>query len=80
MAEDSTKISSIVALHVVLALVLLFGQNRSQVLISILAVRLHASQHRAAPDETGFRLRKILKARAREEKASIRAGKRQSAK
>jgi len=51
MAEDSTKISSIVALHVVLALVLLFGQDRSQVLISILAVTvvmlitwLHASQ------------------------------------
>jgi len=89
MAEDSTKLRNIAVVYVVLFLILLFRHDKAQALINIIVITIvllimlwaNACQ-RNLPVSTELRLiklairmRKILKARAREEKASIKAEK-----
>ncbi|MDN4625624.1 hypothetical protein [Erwinia sp. PsM31] len=89
MAEDSTKLRNIAVIYVVLFLILLFRDDKVPVLINITVVTIvllivlwtNACQ-RHLPVSTELRLmklairmRKILKARAREEKARIKAEK-----
>jgi len=89
MAEDSTKLRNIAVIYVVLFLILLFRHDKAQALINIIVITIvllimlwaNACQ-RNLPVSTELRLiklairmRKILKARAREEKARIKAEK-----
>lgn len=89
MAEDSTKLRNIAVIYAVLFLILLFRHDKAQALINIIVITIvllimlwaNACQ-RNLPVSTELRLiklairmRKILKARAREEKASIKAEK-----
>jgi len=89
MAEDSTKIRGGAPIYVILFLMLLFGNDKTEALIYITVMTIvmlivlwtNASQ-RSLPISTdlrlmklAFRMRKILKARTREEKARIKAEK-----